>query len=139
MQGTSQLDAPKPLGHTNHRGDETLHVGSAASVQRITDLGHGVGIGRPTLPGRYHVGVARQHQPAACAGPERSHEVGTTLPGLQHRCPATVGFHVIGDPADELDVRRAALGRKADKVLQQVADLPARIVGDCGAWHDLTV
>ena len=70
VQRTFQLDAAKAFDRADDRGDEALHVGGAAAVQRVADLRDRVRIACPADACGHHIGMTRQHQAARFARAE---------------------------------------------------------------------
>ena len=117
MQRHPQRRRQKVIHRRQHAGEKALHIGAAAAVVAAIALGQAERRHAPVLPvHRDHVGMAREHHPAAAGRPQPGVEIGLS----PRRVIKAAGRHAaggekIGDPVDHRQVRMAAGGIKGQQ------------------------
>ena len=140
VQRPRQLDIAELRGHADHRGDEALHVGGAATVQRSrrpwsssTDRWP-----IPSPAGTTSVCPDSISPPVACGPNEASRLARPSAPS------STVARPPFDSRWSATQRIRSRFGvvlsvGKATSCDNRSSQFDARVVGDCGCWHGLTV
>ncbi|MNE39814.1 hypothetical protein D3C80_1337890 [compost metagenome] len=123
VQRHTQRPREKRRDRRQHRGNEALHVRSAAPVQAPITFAQGKRLDRPGLAvHRHHVGVPRQHHTAHVLRADGGKQVGLGAFGVMEQLAVHAKTRqVVTDKANQRQVGIAADRGKADQPGKQRA------------------